>query len=70
MGMPSIVIDAAPAPTQIAPSLTGWKAVVLVAVVGGPTLLDGVVTPGFGLLAPVVGVVLAALAGVVLAVAG
>jgi hypothetical protein len=33
--------------------------VVLGAVVAGPTVLDGVVTPGLGVVAPVVGVVLA-----------
>jgi hypothetical protein len=44
--------------------------VVLVAVVGGPTVLDGVVTPGRGVVALVVGEVAPAVAGVVLAVAG
>ena len=46
------------------PSVTGLKGGIVVAVVGGPTVLDGVVTTlGGVLVAAVVEVVLAALAG-------
>jgi hypothetical protein len=63
MGVPSLVMDTAPPGAQTAPAVTGRKAVVLVAVVGGPTRLEGVVTPGWG-------VVVATVVGLVLAVAG
>jgi hypothetical protein len=63
MGMPWIVMDAAPGGAHTAPSVTGWKAVVLGAVGEGRTVLCGVVTTVWG-------AVVATLVGAVLAVAG
>jgi hypothetical protein len=70
MGVPLTVIAAAPGGAQTVPSTTGLKGGVVVAVVGDPTVLDGVVTAlGAVLAAAVVEVVLAAVAGAVVALA-
>jgi hypothetical protein len=70
MGVPLTVIAAAPGGAQAVPSTTGLKGGEVVAVVGDPTVLDGVVTTlGAVLAAAVVEVVLAAVAGAVVALA-